>query len=32
MQFVRTHRLTTVETEVTRIEFEYVDADVPPSR
>jgi hypothetical protein len=27
-QFLRTHRGTTVETEVTRIQFEYVDADV----
>jgi hypothetical protein len=31
-QYMRAHRLTTVETDVTRIEFEYVDADVPPSR
>jgi hypothetical protein len=31
-RFLRTHRLTTVDTDVTRIEFEYVDADVPPGR
>lgn len=27
--FLRTHRGTTVDTEVTRIEFEYVDEDDP---
>ena len=31
-QFLRTHRLRTAETDVTRIEFEYVDADVQPGR
>jgi hypothetical protein len=31
-KFMRAHRLTTVETDVTRIEFEYVDTDVPPGR
>jgi hypothetical protein len=27
VHFLRTHRLKTVDTDVTRIEFEYVDAD-----
>lgn len=31
-QFLRTHRGTALETEVTRIEFAYVDEDVPPVR
>jgi hypothetical protein len=29
MQFLRTHRRTTVDTDVTRIEFEYVDTEGP---
>jgi hypothetical protein len=30
LQFLRTHRLTTVDTDVTRIEFEYVDSPSEP--
>lgn len=30
--FLRRHRLKTADTDVTRIEFDYVEADIPPRR
>jgi hypothetical protein len=31
-RFLRTHRLKTADTDITRIEFEYVEAELPQGR